>query len=81
MTSFEHKRKSCFNSKLKSPCRECSARKPACSDHCERFKEFKETTEKMNKWLKDDKNLEYYGRMRARYTETRRRRKSKYGKY
>ena len=77
---FKLDRRPCINNRLKSPCKDCLSRKPACSDHCERFKEFKETTAEMHKWLQDYKNVEYYQRVRDKYTAERKWRKKTYGK-
>ena len=34
--------------RIVSPCKGCADRYPACHDHCERFKEYKEIREKEN---------------------------------
>lgn len=66
--------------RIKSPCKDCSARKPACSSNCERYKEFKVNLEEAHKWLADYKNAEFYDRERLKYEKKLKWRKKTYGR-
>lgn len=66
--------------RITSPCKGCESRYPACSMHCNAFKEFKTELEKAHEWLKEYKNSEVYNREQDKYTKKLRWRKKTYGK-